>query len=371
MFIKTTKSLFLCVVMSVVASTSHAVEFTAGDYELEVYGFLRMDAAFDVDDDLGPANQHDFDAIRRPGGTPAPEGHFDMSANSSRLGFALGGPDGAVGRVEGDFYYGDFRLRHAYAAWNGVLFGQTWSNFNSLLATTGKLARGGPSGRAGFVRKTQLRYTFELDGGELAFSMEDPTGGIQNEEARRPLPDLTARFQNKWGPLTYSSSVLLRRVRYDLDNGEDEPGTGYGISLAARYPVTASTLLKASLTYGEGIGNYLSKSPAPVSFIDRAGKLKAIKQIGYVVAMKQRLSQRLSTNLAYARGQADWDEAENAEAIDPATVHKTHTSMYANLVYQATKHLSYGFEVARHGVVWQDGVEEEATRLLLVGHYDF
>lgn len=352
------------------AGAVHAIEVDSGDFKFKGYGFIRMDAAYDLDEDLGRADQHLYGGISRPGTVATSDGDLDMTANASRLGFTVDGPSDTAIKLEGDFYGDTFRIRHAYASWKGLLFGQTWMNFNTLLASPGQLNFTGPSGRAGFSRKPQIRYTTYLGTNELAFSVEDPEGNILNQDASNDMPDVTVRFQGALGAFDYSAAALARRVSY-MNAGEKESGTGYGAAVAARWTLTSSTQLRASLMFGEGMGNYMNSSPAPSAYVAPGGEVELIETGGYVFAITQGFGARFSGNLGYTHAEADWDDAADAGVADPTEVRKAQDSLYANVTYAPIKNLKLGLEVARHSVEWQDGEDAQAMRLLWVGQYSF
>src|SRR5690554_1266644 len=113
------------------------------------------------------------------------EGHFDASATQSRIGVKATLPQDVKITVEGDFASGgNFRLRHAFGEYNGVLAGQTWSNYNSFTGNTPTLDFNGAAGWAGYQARTaQLRYTT----GGLSVAAEDPkSSGIADNKDTMP-----------------------------------------------------------------------------------------------------------------------------------------------------------------------------------------
>ena len=109
-------------------SMAQAVEVTVG-------GYVKVDAIYDLDQDLGPsffAGGIDTD----PNASSDPS--FQMHAKQSRLNFKAKEGDMKV-VIEGDFFTGEgnqlisnssgFRLRHAYGQVGNFLAGQTWSTF--------------------------------------------------------------------------------------------------------------------------------------------------------------------------------------------------------------------------------------------------
>ncbi|NVF16419.1 hypothetical protein [Vreelandella maris] len=107
-------------------------------------------------------------AIRADGDT-GPNGHSTLHVyqSQSSFGIATSTPtDRGVlkTRIEGDFFGsdgGEFRLRHAYGEWNGLLAGQTKTNFGSdrFIGYTPNcgLQWSGRPGTAGASRTTALQ----------------------------------------------------------------------------------------------------------------------------------------------------------------------------------------------------------------------
>src|SRR5690606_27419847 len=116
------------------SSGAHAINFKVEDTEVDIYGYVKLDVIYDVDADLGNAITRNKIRLDKTSGA---SGHTTMSAYESRLGFTtktLVGDHLLKTNIEGDFYGsggGNFRLRHAYGEWNGILAGQTWSNFGN------------------------------------------------------------------------------------------------------------------------------------------------------------------------------------------------------------------------------------------------
>src|SRR5690554_7491429 len=157
------------------AGQASAVNFNVNDYEVSVYGYARLNASYDIDEDVSASTRSgSFDAINTSGSDGA-DGHFGADAVQSRLGFKTVSPEGVSVTVEGYFRGGSLRLRDAFGEYNGVLMGQTWSNFNSFVGNTSTLDFDSLPGLAGLQgRVAQARYTT----GPLSFSLEQPQNSI-------------------------------------------------------------------------------------------------------------------------------------------------------------------------------------------------
>eukprot|EP00389_Voromonas_pontica_P016724 GDKH01026155.1.p1 GENE.GDKH01026155.1~~GDKH01026155.1.p1 ORF type:complete len:193 (-),score=37.09 GDKH01026155.1:45-623(-) len=156
-----------------VAAQAQAVSFETGGYQTDIYGYARLNASYDIDSNQALSTRSgSYSGLVN--NDDAPDGHFGADAFQSRIGVKTVSPEGVKINVEGDFRGsggGSLRLRHAYGEYNGVLMGQTWSNFTSFVGNTSTLDFDSLPGVAGYQsRTTQARYTT----GPLSLSLEDP-----------------------------------------------------------------------------------------------------------------------------------------------------------------------------------------------------
>ena len=175
-----------------------AKEHKAGDHNLELYGFIQLDAIQDfkrVNPELG---RHACGprAFRRSSGQFGSDGQSIFSVRQSRLGAK------ATGMLAGKPYEAKFefdlfgvgvdegqttmRLRHAYASWGPFLAGQTNSLFMDGDIFPNTIDYWGPAGMV-FLRNPQLRWTFcqqrRLESRGRARASE------QRHRHRQPPPD--------------------------------------------------------------------------------------------------------------------------------------------------------------------------------------
>ncbi|MFO7857954.1 MAG: hypothetical protein R6V11_03440, partial [Ectothiorhodospiraceae bacterium] len=224
------------------AGQAQAVEFTAGDTDVTIGGYTKLTGIYNVDQDLGDSAF--FQNVELDEDDTETDGSTRLHARQSRITLATssdvewGGPVETF--IQTDFYGEgtELRLRHAYLEWNGVLAGQTWSNFQPLnFAPTIDFA--GPAGYI-FNRQGQLRYTVDTGPGALSFSIEDPDASfdpadrnsdeIDNDGENSDLPDLTARFAGGSGGFDYSVSGVLAQVEADNGTDVDDDGSAFGVN---------------------------------------------------------------------------------------------------------------------------------------------
>lgn len=374
--------------MLVAAGTASAVDFELGGTTASLYGYAKLDMIYDVDNDLG--NAIGFGSIRLDD-VEGPEGHFHMHAFQSRLGVKTVTPTGrgpVTTVIEGDFYGGgggSLRLRHAYGVWNGILAGQTWTNFASFLGTTPTLDFTGQVGQTFIARQAQLRYTT----GKLSLALEEPgvAGGdaaviakiagqdivpdVADTAATESFPDLTLRYEGAAGPVSYATSAMVRQVAvYDADTDDEESAFGYGLGLSAKFAVAEGISIQSSLVYGDGIGGYMYINPgAPAYYDNDSGNVETIEAIGGTLGLSIAAGPG-AVNLAYGIATADWDDAV-ADDLDVAGKNEKYQSIFANYIWSPTGNVSYGVEAGHHTRETAGGADGSAVRLQASAQYSF
>ncbi|WP_297790848.1 DcaP family trimeric outer membrane transporter [uncultured Marinobacter sp.] len=360
-----------------VAGQAGAVSFNAGDYEMSVYGYARLNASYDVDSNQALSTRSgSFDGLVN--NDDAPDGHFGADAFQSRLGVTTMTPQGVKINVEGDFRGsggGSLRLRHAYGEYNGVLMGQTWSNFNSFVGNTATLDFDSMPGAAGFQARTaQARYT----SGPLSVSLEEPVSSFvtdaANDAQKDALPSLTARLQDSAGGLSYSAAVLAHQVGYDTGTS-DESAFGFATFVAAKMALSDMITIQGSLSYTDGANSYLYRSGdnfgAASAYVDPAtGDVETISGYGGTLGAGFNLGGGRSVNVGYGLVEVDWDDAE-ADGVLVADQSETNSAIMANYQWTPVQNVMMGVEyqlLDRENVSGDDG---DASRVLFAAQYNF
>ncbi|WP_148861080.1 DcaP family trimeric outer membrane transporter [Marinobacter fonticola] len=366
-----------------VASSASALELNVADTKAQLYGYGKLDFIYDVDADLGPLVTH---SKIRLDGADGPDGHTNLQAIQSRLGVKTA-TDTAMGEVktviEGDFYGnggGSFRLRHAYGEWNGLLAGQTWSNFGNFLGTTPTIDFLGQVGQTVIARQTQLRYTT----GGLSVALEDP-GTLGGSAALLPiagnpapdatiennLPDLTAQYKMTAGAVSLAVSGVARQLSiYNAGNDDEESTFGYGAGLSAKIALSEGLSIQGSMVYGDGIGGYLYGNPGAPAYYDSAsGDVEAVTAYGGTLGLSADMGPG-SFNLGYGLAQADWDDAEDA-GMDLSSQNEQFSSIYANYIWSPIGGVTYGIEAGLHSRETVSGDDGDAVRIQGMAQYSF
>lgn len=375
-----------CSIALMLSGVANAVGWEAGDTKIDLYGYAKLDLTYDVDADLGPAVTR---SKIRLDGTNGSDGHLNLHANQSRVGIKTSTPMSYGGplktRVELDFY-GDYpqrkessgqklRLRHAYASWNGILAGQTSSNFGPEGAHMPTLdffgQAGGPNGRVPQIRYTMDRFSVSVEDPEVAAG-ETPLDDSA-DESKSDVPNLTAAYNGKAGNLTYVASGLLRKLDYyDQSSDNDESAFGWGALLQASYNFTETgTKVRAGVTHGDGIGSAIYFNFQKPGYYDPATQsLETITATGIKASISQKMG-RGSANLGYSRIDNDMDDAVAAGVKPAATADETQASYFVNYIWSPIERVRYGVEIAHHTRKTVSGAKGDATRLQASLQYFF
>ncbi|WP_230715434.1 DcaP family trimeric outer membrane transporter, partial [Marinobacter shengliensis] len=363
-----------------VAGQASAVSFSAGDYDVSVYGYGRLNASYDFDANVANSTRSAaFDRLENAAGANAQNdditGHFGADAFQSRLGFKTTSPEGVNVTVEGDFRGGgggSLRLRHAFGEYNGVLMGQTWSNFNSFVGNTSTLDFDSLPGLAGLQgRVAQARYTT----GPMSFSLEQPSFSVLNgPDERNSLPTFTARMEDSQGGLSYSAALLANQVT--VDNGaDDDSAVGFATFVAAKMALTDMITIQGTLTYTDGANDYLYRSGenfGAASAYVNGNSIETISGYGGSVGAGVNLGGGRSINIGYGYVEVDWDDAESdLGAAAVAGQSESNQAIMANYQWTPVRNVMMGVEyqfIKRENV---DGTDSDANRLLFAAQYNF
>lgn len=381
--LKKTTTLTVSALALAVSSASHAIDFEVANTTASVYGYAKLDMIYDVDDDLGNSLNHRHISLDSD---DAPDGHANFHAYQSRIGFSTATPvsgNTLETKIEGDFYGGgggEFRLRHAYGSWNGLLAGQTWTNLYGFVAGTPTINFTGTHGTGNQARQPQLRYTT----GNFAISLEDPDtlGGsettgqdavqLDGDAAKSGLPDLIARYTDSSGPFKYSASGVLRHLEYDAAGQttatvDDDSTTGWGITLEAAMDVTEALTLRGGVIHGEGLGGYQNVSPqTSPAYVNADGDLKAIEATGGTIGASLKAGPG-AINASYSISTVDLDD-EDSFADD---ANDTFETVQLNYIWSPAERISYGIETswASRGTKGDD--DGDAVRIQGMVMYSF
>lgn len=355
------------------AGAADAMSWEVGDSTVDLYGYAKLDVLYDLDNYLGNAVVRS--SIPVDGDAKKSESHFNIHAYQSRFGFRTSTPT-SMGpfktRIEVDFWGSPtkesssqmLRLRHAYAEWNGILAGQTSSNFGpetSYMPTLDFYGQaGGPNGRV-----PQVRYT----AGNFSVSIEDPeiaAGSVPTVDAgddfKSSLPVVTAAYRGASEGLRYVVSATARKLDYyDASIEGEDSALAWGALVQAAYTVGGTTI-RGGVSHGDGIGKQIYFNSGAPGYYDAASqKIETITATGIKVSVSQVVGSG-SVNLGANRviNDAD-DEAAAMDAIKG--MDEVQDSIFLNYIWSPIKRIRYGVEVAHHTRETFDDKEGSATRI--------
>jgi hypothetical protein len=364
------------------------------DHNLELYGFVQLDAI----QDFKRVNP-DWDATLRPSRIPTEKGQFGgngqsvFSVRQSRLGAkATGTLAGKPYEAKFEFdLFGTgvdagqttFRVRHMYAKWGPFLAGQTNTLFMDGDIFPNVLDYWGPTGMV-FVRTPQIRWTFlDRDGWTAAVALEHPSDDIDpgnirlidenvaaNIQSNEELPDLTAavRYGGSWGHVRLAG--MLRRIGYDTrgtdGNEPDGQETGWGVNATTAFKLGFATP-RLGVVYGRGIATYMNDGgmdlapsvstifePPSVILVPEA---EAVKLLGVSAYVDLQWTKKLSSALGYS-----FTKVDNTNFQEATAFHKGEYAS-ANLLYTPADNVLAGLEFLWGRRTDNDGDQGSDTRL--------
>ena len=356
-----------------------AVDLNIDDTKASLYGYAKLNVIYDVNANLGPLLVPQNIALDNQN---VAEGHFQADASESRIGLATVTPMERGGDlktvIEGDFFgSGQLRLRHAYGQWNGILAGQTWTNFPGFTGIYPTVDFRVPVGTSN-TRQAQLRYTT----GNLSVALEDPgnLGGsvaasvnaangtpVTAASAKDGMPDVTIRYGSR-GPTSYHASAVLRQLSADTGI-DDDSAFGWGVSLGVAQEITDTLTLRASVVHGDGVGGYLNLNPGAPAYVI-GGQVETIEATGGTLAATLKVGPGAIT-LGTAIATADWDDAVNDGLAGAQNANEMFRSTHLNYIWSPVKKVTFGAELAFHEREIWSGDDGDALRLQGMAKYSF
>ena len=367
----------------------------AANTEFSFGGFIKMDAMLSSysDGDVVDGYGRDYYAPSQivPGQEPDTT-ELDMTARNSRFNFKTV-TETENGKSITSFIELDFsttgggnevvsnsyvpRLRHAFVKYDGLLVGQTWSNFMNVGALPEVADFIGPSESTVFIRQPQVRYTM----GDLAVALENPqTTGAGDSGDNGMIPDITASYKIKAGNADLVVAALIRQLTfdgkpdfYDTDNtigaddiaaadGDDTTTMGYGLNLSGKMMIGKDDL-KFSATVGKGVGRYVGLGAvADAALVD--GDLEASETTAAFVAYRHHWNSEWRSSVVYGMLSADYDDSVTTGVTDASSVR-------VNVMRSPVKKLTYGAEFSTATVEREGGDEASMNRLYFTTKYAF
>ncbi len=363
---------------------------TTGDTNITIEGFIQ--AYYDWANNqgfLGNVANPKFTSANKPS-LPA-QTSFGTTANFTRLGLALDNKaEGIKGLIEGDFWGGNnsvasnggnFRLRHAYIVksfcqegcdytpW--LLMGQTWNAgfYTSYTLNTPVHIAGSSDGPTNRMPQIGFGVKFDLGGAKLnpQIIVEDlssltnndsiATGNSNNLTPRYTMPGFGVRLPIEFNtglgaPAKFYADFQWQNIKLtnkganiDSDN-QNSYEFGGGLELPVYF-----VSFKADAHYSKGFTKYdlLFGNVQPPSYYLNGTSIEKVSATSWDAMLKidfNKLAQ-IPFTLAGGYGQTVFGNLTSLAGGTTAYARKAST-MFANVVYNLTKSLSFGLEYDRN-----------------------
>ncbi len=374
--------------LAVLFSQATQAGFKMGDNtEIGIGGYVKLDAMWtDTSEGMianGPGRDFYVPSAIPVSGT-SESAKWDMHARQSRFFITsdtlLENGKKISGRFEfdmmGTYPIGNERtsngyspeIRHAFISYDGWLFGQTWTTFMDVNALPDSIDFVGTTDGTVFVRQAQVRYTnggfqIALENPETAVTLLKNSGSIASDD--NSMPDVVLRYNHTadWGGLTVAG--LSRQLSYQ-EGAVDDTTRGYGLTFSGKVNLSKTDDLRFAITYGEGLGRYLSLNTSNDVVVRTDNQLETIKSVGYTLAYKHAWNDQWRSSFFYSGQKIDNPLEFTGTGLTESTA-----SYSANLIYQVASKLSVGAEFRHATRVLDSDLEGDLNRIQFMAKYDF
>ncbi len=231
--------------------------------QVDIYGFLRLNATFDLKD-MGGSDLFKPSAIPMQGGNNP---NFFMTVKQTRIGIRVHHHD-VSGVLEGDFHNtssgpgGQLRIRQAYIKWKGFTIGQAWSTFYDIKARPHIVDFEGASSST-LNRAPLIRYESQWNKIRWNLALENPLEQVSisgnAEVLKQSSPDVLGALII---PTDASSSFvkivgMARQLRYSNEEGNNKDELGWGALITGKQYVGPRNNVRYQLVTGAGIARYI------------------------------------------------------------------------------------------------------------------
>lgn len=351
---------------TLVANTEKADQMNAkarskGGAEVTLYGFVRADAAYQLEGGNGIFNRINNVPLEGDANKKQTENRFDSTLTSSRIGMDLKtklADKDINAKVEVDFRGGDkndtIRIRHAYLAWDNWLVGQTTSSFLSTETLPELLDFNGVLG-GGVYRTPMVRYSHALSP-DTQFLV-----GIEKSSDTNEFPALTAKVSQKLAnnKLLINGRVLAQEVR-NRSQQKDLNEFGWGVAAGLQYQPANNVTVNANYSHVVGDDKYFLYN-ATNSYIQN-NDLKLVEFDAVSAGLTYRINPKLRSSLGYGALFYDENATTGNESLQQA---------WLNLIYNPFKPVTFGMEYIYGERETMDNKKGKDSRLEFMAKYDF
>ncbi len=358
--------------------------------DVQFYGYIKADAAYDN----SRTTSGNYIVWVDRENERKNDDEFNMTANETRLGFAIQGPDDGnirtSGRVEFDFF-GNYaaenkakiQMRHAYLQLDwpadslSLLAGQTWDVISPLNPTTLNYTVMWDVGNIGY-RRPQIRLTkTHLLSGDTSLKFEgaitrtigrDVLGAgatsESGEDAGYPTVQGRIGATFPWlqaGATTVGVSGHFGREEYDTTaNGDNEDFDSWSINLDLLQPIMSWMTLKAEMFRGENLNTYFGGIGQGVNTND----MKEIAAKGGWCALALGPWDQWSFNVGIGIDDVDADDVN----VGDRTLNR---AVFGNAIYAVNKNADVGVELSQWRTDYKGSGDADDVRVQASLKYKF
>ncbi|MEN6426803.1 MAG: hypothetical protein ABFE13_15695 [Phycisphaerales bacterium] len=337
--------------------------------DVQLYGYVKGDASRDS----SRTSTGNFVLYVDSEATNRNDSEFNLTANQTRLGFNISGPESetmkASGKIEFDLFgnYADenkakIQTRHAYMTllWPksdiSFLAGQTWDVVSPLSPYTLNYSVMWDAGNTGY-RRPQFRLTKGLSLGEkTSMKLE---GAIARTIGRTITPSTSetgedAGFPTVQGrvsvtfpfmgpkPTVLGLGAHSGREEYDINAaGSNMDFDTWMVCLDASVPVCKWLTFQGELFSGENLNAYYGGVNQGVN----TTSLKEIRSKGGWIAASLGPWSKWAFNVGAGVDDVNADDVD--DYVVATGVRTLNSSIFGNVIYSWTKHAQAGFELSR------------------------
>jgi len=358
--------------------------------DIQLYGYLKLDAAYDS----SRIDNGNYAKWVERENTNTNDDQFNMTANQTRLGMLLNGPDNSdartSGRVEVDFYEGGaenkprIMMRHAYLKidWPedrfNIIAGQTSDVISPLLPSTVNYSVCWWTGNIGY-RRPQLRFTKQVSQSEnvdwkfegafaRTIGRTDAVGGTESGEDAG-FPSVQGRVSVTlplYGPdrSTIGLSAHRGKEEYDINtSGQNKEFTSWSVNADLTQPIRSWLAIKAEMFTGENLDAYLGGIGQGVTTTG-LNQYEEIRSSGGWVAASLGPWDKMQFNTGVAMDEVERGNVNNGSR----TVNR---SWFGNVVYAVNKQTDVAFELSHWNTEYKGSGDAESIRAQLALMYKF
>ncbi len=359
------------VMQSSASADTQAPKLVWSNLDIQLYGYLKLDAAYDS----SRIDNGNYAKWVEREDTNSDDDQFNMTANETRLGMLINGPDSGVvkasGRVEVDFFEGGaenkarLMMRHAYMKLDwpedrfSIIAGQTSDVISPLYPSTVNYSVGWWVGNIGY-RRPQIRLTKEYDvgprddlklEGALARTIgrDSVTGTDSGEDSG--LPTVQARASMSlplfvWTEVsTVGISGHIGEEEYDITtSGRDKEFTTWSLNLDFTQPVNKWLSIKSEVFTGENLDAYLGGIGQGVTTTAGANQYEEIGSKGGWVAAGLGPWDKTRFNIGLGMDDVERGNVNNASSTNPGRT--LNQSVFANMFYSLNKNTEWAVELS-------------------------